>query len=415
MTSRLISKSRAKYAWVIVAASTIGMAMTIPGQTVGVSVFLDAIITDLDLGRGAVSSAYMMGTLTAALALPFVGRQIDKVGPRRAVVVIAISFALACAFMGLVSGFVTLLIGFTLLRGLGQGALSLVSIHSINIWFVRRRGLAVGLVGIGFAAATAALPVGLDRLMAGVGWRWAYIVLGLAIFLIMVPIGGGFFRHRPEMYGLLPDASNDEARGNREFVEVHYPLHDARRTLTFWLYAMGGFLIAAFATGLVFHHFSIMSGNGVDRATAAVVFVAYGVLAAAATPITGFLIDRVAPRFLLSAALGFMVTAMLVAPVASTASAVVGYGVVLGVIQGMNEAIQSTVYGHYFGRLHFGSIKGLATTILVAGTAAGPLVLAWGFDISGSYRPVLSITAALPLALALAAPFFPPLRGDRIA
>jgi MFS family permease len=409
-----MARTRANYAWVVLGASTIGMAMTIPGQTVGISVFLDAIITDLDLGRGAVSGAYMVGTLIAALALPFVGRQIDRVGPRRAVVVIAISFALACTFMGLVSGFVTLLIGFTLVRGLGQGALSLVSIHSINIWFVRRRGLAVGVVGIGFAAATAALPMVLDRLMAGVGWRWAYIVLGLVIFSAMVPIGGGLFRHRPEMYGLLPDASNHESHRDGEFVEVHYELHDARRTLTFWLYAIGGFLIAAFATGLVFHHFSIMGESGVNRPTAAVMFVAYGLLAAAATPITGLLIDRLAPRFLLSVALGLMVAAMFVATSVSTANAVVGYGAVLGVIQGMNEAIQSTVYGHYFGRLHFGSIKGLATTIMVAGTAAGPLVLAWGFDLSGGYRPVLLISAALPLTLALVSPFLPPLRVERV-
>lgn len=91
--------------------------------------FLDAIIEDLGLGRSAVSGAYTMGTLAASLSLPFVGRQIDRVGPSRAVIVIATLFALACAFMGLVAGFVTLIIGFTMLRGLGQGALSLVSVQ----------------------------------------------------------------------------------------------------------------------------------------------------------------------------------------------------------------------------------------------------------------------------------------------
>lgn len=388
--------------------------MTIPGQTIGVSVFLDSIIADLGLGRAAVSGAYMAGTLAASLALPLVGRRIDLVGPRKAVAVIAVLFALACAFMGVVTGFVTLLIGFTALRGLGQGALSLVSVHSINIWFVRRRGMAVGLAGIGFAAATSVLPIGLDRLMGAVGWRWAYVILGVAVMAVMLPVGGGLFRNRPELYGLVPDAPRDGRNETDGPAETHFQLREARRTFTFWLYVTGGFLMAALGTGLVFHHFSIMSENGVDRPEAALMFVAYGVLVAVATLVTGFLIDRVAPRFLLSASLGLMAAAMLTAPSVATTAAVIGYGVLLGAMQGMNQAIQSTVYGHYFGRLHFGAIKGLATTIMVAGTAAGPLLVAWGFDLSASYQPVLWAASVLPLALAFVVPFLPLRREGRI-
>lgn len=412
MKSRLIDRSPVHYGWVVLGASTVGMAMTIPGQTVGVSVFLDTIIADLGLTRSAVSGAYTIGTLGASLALPWVGRQIDRVGPRRAVVVIAVLFALACAFMGAVSGFVMLLLGFTALRGLGQGALSLVSVHSINIWFVRRRGMAVGLAGIGMAGATAVLPIGLDWLMRGIGWRWAYVVLGIAVLTVMIPVGGGLFRDRPEVYGLVPDTARPDVAESLD--ETHFELREARRTYTFWLYAAGGFLTAAFGTALVFHHFSIMFENGVDRSAAALMFVAYGVLVAVTTLVTGFLIDRVAPRFLLSAALGLMAAAMFAATSVSTTAAVVGYGVLLGGMQGTNQAIQSTVYGHYFGRLHFGAIKGLATTVMVAGTAAGPLVLAWGFDLSASYQPVLWAAALLPLTLAVVVPFLPLKRGGYI-
>lgn len=414
LTSRLIDRSPIHYGWVVLGASTVGMAMTIPGQTIGVSVFLDAIIADLGLSRSVVSGAYTVGTLAASLALPFVGRQIDRIGPRRAVVIIATLFALACAFMGLVAGFITLLIGFTALRGLGQGALSLVSIHSINIWFVQRRGLAVGLAGVGFAAATSVLPIGLDRLMAGVGWRWSYALLGIVVAAVMIPVGGGLFRHRPELYGLVPDRPVDKKPKVEPPIERHYELREARRTLTFWLYVIGGFLMAAFGTGLVFHHFSIMVENGIDRSAAAVMFVAYGILVAITTLVTGFLVDRVPPRFLLSVSLGLMAAAMFSAGSVATTGAVIGYGVLLGGMQGMNQAIQSTVYGHYFGRLHFGAIKGLATTIMVAGTAGGPLLLAWGYDFSGGYQSVLWVAALFPLVMALVAPFLPLVRDGEV-
>ncbi|MDF1596277.1 MAG: MFS transporter [Acidimicrobiia bacterium] len=413
LTSRLVDKSPIHYAWVVLGASTVGMALTIPGQTVGVSVFLDSIIADLGLGRAAVSGAYTAGTLIGSLALPFVGRQIDRVGPRRAVTVIATLFALACAFMGLTVGFITLLVGFTLIRGLGQGALGLVSIHSINIWFVQRRGLAIGLAGLGFAAATAVVPLGLDSLVSTVGWRWAYGILGLLVAAVMLPVGGGLFRHRPERYGLTPDRHTGQADGVNS-AENHFRLDEARRTITFWLYAVGGFLTAGLGTGLVFHHFSIMSQNGVARPTAALMFIAYGLMLAVANLLTGYLIDRMPPARFLSVTLGLMGVAMLGAGSVSTAGAVVVYGVVLGSMQGTSQAVQSTVYGHYFGRLHFGSIKGFASMITVGGSAAGPLLVAVGYDLAGSYEPVLALTAILPIGLAALAPFLRLTRDGRV-
>ncbi|HUF96056.1 MAG TPA: MFS transporter [Acidimicrobiia bacterium] len=249
LSSRLIDRIPFHYSWVVLAASMVGMAMTIPGQTVGVSVFLDPIITDLGVGRSAVSAVYMGGTVIGSLALPFVGRAIDRHGPRRSVILIAIAFGLACAFMGVGSGLLTLLVGFTLIRGLGQGALGLVSVHAINIWFVRRRGLAVGLAGIGFALATAVVPGVIEALIGSFDWRWAYVLLGAAVVAIVVPVGGGLFRFRPEVYGLLPDSHRKPIRPQN--AEIHYQVKEARRTLTLWLYITGGFLTAAIGTGLI--------------------------------------------------------------------------------------------------------------------------------------------------------------------
>ncbi|MFP3913627.1 MAG: MFS transporter [Actinomycetota bacterium] len=412
LTSRVIDRVPIHYGWVVLAAATFGMAMTIPGQTVGVSVFLDLIIDDLGLGRSAVSATYTAGTLAGSLALPFIGRAIDRHGPRRSVILIAVAFGLACAFMGLVNGLVMLLVGFSLIRGLGQGALSLVSVHSINIWFVRRRGLAVGLAGIGFAAATGVIPLGIEQLVDLFDWRLAYALLGLMVVLVMVPVGGGLFRHRPELYGLHPDSSRPPPPTEAE--EVHYELSDARRTFTFWLYVAGGFSMSALGTALVFHHFSIMGTGGLDRDLAALMFVGYGFVSAGTNLATGYLIDRVPPRFLLSAALLALVASMLTATAVSTAAGVIAYGAALGTMQGMNQAIQSTVYAHYFGRIHIGAIKGLATTVTVAGAAAGPLLLAVGFDLSGSYAPVLALSATVPALLALASPFLPLRREGRV-
>jgi len=121
------------------------MGLTGPGQTIGVSVFIDHFADDLDLSKNAISAGYAIGTLCGSLTLPTVGRWIDRFGVRRAMTVIAALFAVGLAYMAGVQGIVTLTIGFFFIRMLGQGSLSLVSSVTISRGFDRRRGFALGL------------------------------------------------------------------------------------------------------------------------------------------------------------------------------------------------------------------------------------------------------------------------------
>jgi MFS family permease len=218
---------------------------------------------------------------------------------------------------------------------------------------------------------------------------------------VVLPIGGGLFRFAPERYGREPDGKKFEGAERVSDTERNLTLSEARRTVTFWLYATGSFVTAMLGTGLVFHHFSILEGVG--RPLAATVFVYFGVAQAVSNLATGWLLDRVQPRLLLGVAQASMAAVMLLATHVTAGPTLVAYGILLGTMQGMSGAITMTVYPHYFGRAHQGAIKGIVTTISVAGTAAGPLLLALGFAASGSYRPVLTVAAIVPAAIALVA------------
>lgn len=410
LTSRTIDRSPVYFGWLVLAAATLGLIMTTPGQTLAVSVFLDRIIADLGLTRSTVSLLYTIGTLTGAVALPFIGRFIDRRGPRVAVVIISSLFAFACAFMGAVGGILTLLIGFILIRSLGQGALSLVSMHAVNIWFVRRRGLAVGLAGLGVALATAAFPLIIEGLIEAVGWRNAYVVLGGVVALVMVPVGAIFFRVHPERYGLAPDGRL--AKPEATVKELDYTAAQARRTWTFWLFVSGDFLISMLGTALVFHHYSIMAASGLDRIAAATVFVPFGIATAATNLVTGYLMDRVPPRFLLSTMLLLQTLGLILATHVTSTPLMLVYGALLGITQGMRGTVSASVHAHLFGRKYIGSIKGFVSAMTVAGSSVGPLVVALGFDAFGSYGPILLASATLPLVVAVTAPWLRPYRAD---
>ena len=404
--SHVVERSPVYYGWVILFAGTLGLVMTTPGQTVGVSVFLDSIIADLGLSRSRVSFMYTLGTLVASFALPFVGRFIDRRGPRLAVVLISSLLALACVGMGFVGGLVTLFIGFLFIRGLGQGSLSLVSLYIVNVWFVRRRGLAVGISGLGLAIGIAFFPLLIEGLLQEFGWRTAYMLLGGLVAVTILPIGAWLFRGQPERFGLRPDSG--AVTTDEPVAETNLSLAQAQRTGTFWLFVAGNICVAALSTGLIFHHYSIMAAGGIERLQAATVFVALGFIVAGANFLTGFLVDRVPPRFLLSAAMGFLALALVLATQVSGQVSILVYGALLGISQGMNGALGGSVFAYYFGREHIGAIKGFASTLSVAGTAFGPFLFAVGFEQAGSYLPVLFISALLPVAVGIVALFLKP-------
>ena len=415
VSSLLIERSPVYYGWVVLGISTLGMAATLPGQTAGISLFIDAFIEDLGLSRSAVSWLYTVATVLGSLGLPLVGRLLDRFGPRRMAVAMIALLAVSCVGMSRVTGWIGVFVGFVCLRGIGQGAYGLINNHAVNLWFERRRGLAVGILGLGMAGATAVFPPLIEQGLQAYGWETTYLIMGALLAGIMLPLGALLYRDAPERYGLLPDeavpdngaseeavSGSDDDRAGATAVRGVRP-ETAYRTWTFWLFTIAGVCTAGFGTGLLFHHFSILEEVGVARGLAAQFFVPLGVVTAVSNLGTGWLVDRYPPRLLLGLQLGLFGAMTGLLPMVNTTAEVWAYGAVFGVAQGMQQALLGTAFAYYFGRAYHGTIRGLANTVFIGGTAIGPAVLALGPDVLSGFAPILWIITPMPLGLAVAA------------
>ena len=177
------------------------------------------------------------------------------------------------------------------------------------------------------------------------------------------------------------------------------------------MFVAGNTLVSALTTGLVFHHFSIMAAGGLDRAVAAEVFVPFGAMTAASNLVAGALMDRVPPRYLLAAMLVAQTAALALAAIV-VPDLVFVYGALLGATMGIKGGVQGAVFAYYFGRTNLGAVKGTASTIGVAGTAAGPLLFALTEAATGTYVPVLLASAVASLVLAGVSAVLRPFRAD---
>ena len=403
MLERNRDRTRLFPGWRVLGLAILTAALTAPGQTIGVSVFVDHFIADLGLTRSSVSAAYLIGTLTAATALPWVGRKIDDVGVRRAMTLIGSTFALALVGMSQVSGFVTLAIGFVTIRLLGQGSLTLASTVAVTLWFRRRRGFVLGILATGTGMLMSLVPVGSNTLIEAFGWRTAWLVLGGIIAMTVVPIGWFGMIDRPAVLGLEPDGEEIAPETSAVHATRSFTRAEAVRTPRFWILVSASASVGMLSTALNFHQISLLGDAGLSATEAAAMFLPQFVGTAVAGVAFGWLADRLSGRTLIPMSMSVLATTLVLAGFLSAGPIVLVYALLLGAAGGAARSIGSTLLPRWFGTDHIGSITGLSTLVGVASTAVGPVAYSLARDVSGGYTTASLVFVAIPAAVAVAA------------
>ena len=193
------------YGWVIVGVGMLCIFASGPAQSHTFSVFIGPIALDLGLSQTEMASAYGLATLVAALCLPAMGWFLDRVGAKRMLAVVALLFGTACAAFGLVGGILWLSIGFAALRFLGQGSLMMGSSNMVSQWFNRKRGSALGFMALGFGISMAVHPEISQWLIEQVGWREAWLWIGVTTWVLVLPPILILVISKPEDVSLRPD------------------------------------------------------------------------------------------------------------------------------------------------------------------------------------------------------------------
>ncbi len=395
------------YGWAVLGVAALGIFASGPGQSHTFSVFVDPIGRDLGISSATIASAYGLATLAAALLLPYVGRQVDRFGPRRSLLVVSALLGLACVFFGAAANFLWLALGFGLLRFFGQGSLMLGSANLVSHWFSRRRGFALSLMALGFGLSMAVHPPLAQWLVAKVGWRDAWVVLGLLTWVTLLPPLLLLVHDKPEDVGLLPDGARRDA-GPAASAGGAPPLAgltlgEALRTGSFYILSFGWFGIAMLTTTLHFYQVRLLSAQGLSAEFAARVFPVSALVMVLCMPMVGRLFDRLRTRVVF--ALGLMTTSLSLLAVTFAGSPAGAW--VYAALFGLSNAFSMTLFGYlwprYFGRRHLGSIQGTGQMIGVVGASLGPLPVGLAFDLVGDPTWTVRALALYPVCAALLA------------
>jgi MFS family permease len=361
------------YGWVNVLFAAMAMTATLPGRTHGLGIITTPLLGDLRIDAALYSQFNFWTVLLGSLLGWLAGQAIDRFGVRLVGFLVIVGLGGAVLEMSRVHEPWPLFWCLLFVRGLGQGALSIVSMAMVSKWFARRLGPAMGvysvLLGIGFIINTLTL---IDA-VAGHGWRTAWGGLGWILLAGLAPLVLLFTRNAPassEFPEVERDCDVGEERRDATLLE-------ALASPAFWVFSLAACIYGLAWSAITLYNQAILEEHGFGQhefRTVMGLLVACGLVA---NLLGGWLATRWPLGRLMGIGMLTFAASLAIFPLLKSTSGLYIYGVLLGVAGGWITVVYFAFYGRAFGRRNVGTIQGTAHLLSVFASAAGPVLLTW--------------------------------------
>ena len=408
------------YGWWIVLTGTVILFVSSGIGFYGHGVILDPLRTAHGWTKATMSSAVTLYFLTTGFMGMFIGRQIDRYGPKRMLLLGSVIIAAGFIFLSLISTVWQLYIVYFIMA-LGFSCTSLIPINTvITNWFIRKRGFAMSLTNTGLSAGGIVLVPFASYLISRWGLQIALPILGI-IYCVVVIAATTFIRQRPSDLNQFPDGSSPQSSSRQEHPSaVSYSSQmqvwtrsQAMHTLPFWAIVCAFFLALSGQIAFLVHQISFLGQYlGVTGAATAVS------ITAAASIIgrlwLGTFVDRMDKRHVIMVC--FLIQGAAVITLAHYNHVALLYlgTFAFGLTMGSIIMMQSLITAECFGLVSFATVSGLAGVFTMSGAAFGPTVAGYIFDATHSYQTAFTIFAAMSVAAAVVIYFAkPPKSAER--
>jgi nitrate/nitrite transporter NarK len=393
LTSELRESDVRYPGWRVVLAASLGVMGGFGSLFVFTfAVFVKPLSAQFGWSREAISAGFAIAAVTLGVVSPFLGRWLDRFGPRRIILACVTVFSCGIASLALLKPQIWQFYLTCLLLGLvGNGAAHLAYSRSISTWFRERLGLALAIVMVGAGLGAMILPLFAQSIVSALGWRATYAALGALALLLGFPLSWRYVRERAQ-------PSNPSA----SVVLSGMTWQQGLLSLSFWIIVVVLFVGSIAMNGAITHMVALLTDRKITAHDAALCASALGGSSLLGRIGAGWLLDRffAARVAFLMNVLGAMGLFLLAH--ANTFSAGAAAAALIGIALGGEAAITPYLLTRYFGLRAFSTLYGVTWTFYAAAGATGPIILGRSFDLTGSYT---SLLVSLAAALALAAGF----------
>jgi OFA family oxalate/formate antiporter-like MFS transporter len=394
------------YGWIVVAAASVILALQW-GFHESFGIFFTELYRDLVLTRTEVSGSYALFYVVSSTLGILTGRLNDKYGPRLMLMISVIVISIGCALMSVVNTLWQLYVVYGVIIAIGASFGWVPVIATICHWFVKKRGMALGITKGATGIGMFIMPPFSQFLIIKLGWRISYLIIAGLICAIGLP-ASRFTRADPAEKGLYPDNMKDTVKNTGNDKRVSnirgFTIKQALRTKQFWLlFALSA--IFALPFGIWVHLKAYMVGFGISEMTAANVIGLSGAAYVVGVLVINYLSDRIGRKKPLIISLLFMGLMMLWLLRAREPWEFYVFSIIIGFFWG-GLGLFSAIIADWFGLKFLGSIFGILDASWGIGAGISPILAGYIFDTTGSYQlsiimgaVVIFITTGLALLL----------------
>ncbi len=417
------NESKFFYGWTIVAVGFLAHIASAFSISSTLSVFLKPLSSDLGVSRGVFSLIRSGEVLIGAIAAPLIGTLIDRHGGKWLMATGGVISGIGFLLLGQARDFWQFLFFRWLLVSPGDALMGQMVVNvSISRWFVRMRGRALALAGMGHGLAKVGMPLLAASLIVYAGWRGTWAVFGLLTLALVVGPSLLFMRRSPEDMGLLPDGrSGDQqdsgalakeagsARAHRSAIDdVAWSRSEALRTPAFWFIVITFGVAHVGVSGLNLHVFAFVSDQGHSEMVAALVMSTIAFMQFSTPIVWGLLAERSNIGRLIMAKFLIQAAGILLALSSPGLLPLYAGFFLYGIGMGGTSILAEMIWANYFGRVSLGKIRGMGSLLTHAFSAGGPPFFGFLFDATQSYLLSFSIFIGLLFASALLSLFLRP-------
>ena len=412
------------YGWVIVGCAMCSSVVRQAAAVATLSIFLVPMTDEFGWSRTGISGAVSLGGVLGALVAPFIGSLFDRHGSRALLIASAVVVSGCCIALAGTQGLLWFYVAFSISRMTFSSPLEIGTTAAVAKWFVRYRARAMSLVIMSTGVGLTIFPLVVAAAIGAAGWRAGWLTLAVVAIVFGVVPQWILLVRRPEDIGLRPDGTATDADPRASAAratgagEISFTRSQALRTPTLWLLMAYTLLVFPVQAGVSLHQAPHLIERGISPTIAATIVSTFSLAGALSSLLYGYFGDRLPVRASLAVsaalmALGAVVMRGVEGPLLGYAAAVL-FGAGLGGILTMIPV----AWANYFGRAHFGAIRGITLPAQVGGQALGPIAAGILHDLTGSYASGLGAFAVLSLlaagvALVTRAPLRPHRRGPR--
>jgi MFS family permease len=375
--------------WLIVAVMFVTLVLVFGGGYDTVPVFVPALLRGFpNWSRAQVSLLPSVLALSAGISVLPVGWLVDRI-EARIVIIAGALLAGGAFFLASASHSLATMISAYLILGVGisAGTVLPASLVLAN-WFTERRGLAMGIALSGSTVGGSLMTLVAGHLFQVIGWRTAYVVLGLPMIVVTVPLVALIVRSRPP--GTVPMTVAESA----ELLEG-FETGEALRTRSFWMIVLANFCFALSATGSLIHMVAYLEGVGYKTSAAALVVSLIFAFAALGKVVMGFIADRLTARIALVLCFVTQAAGLSIVFGAARIGIILAFVPIYGMSIAAPLMLLPLLTAESLGIKRYGLLAGLGGLAQTFGAMIGPIVAGRIFDITTSYTLAFELCIAV--------------------